>query len=229
MGFFCFASFYMKPFFGAILKSPKWQEIALNISESSKRRTPDPPFLFIAYTMQSLPACLNINQAGGPRGSVPNLHCTCIFSIRRKALLGEKMERKSLPRIRSLPRAHPVTAAWCNEQSQWFHDTLDFPCLSDLLKGSSLYPLHTSPSFTFKWASANTVRESFCSCGPSRYKRGWVMCAICSFYLQVCMKNVSGKFWADGSESYGFFTNFGKYSIPFFVFWQEPCISYTSL
>lgn len=97
-------------------------------------------------------------------------------------------------------------------------------CLS-----AHLYPPHTSPSFTFKWASANTVRESFCSCSPSRYKRGWVMCAICSFYLQVCMKNVSGKFWADGSESYGFFTNFGKYSIPFFVFWQELCISYTSL
>lgn len=107
--------------------------------------------------------------------------------------------------------------------------TLDFPSLSDLLKGSSLYPPHISPSFTFKWASANSVRESSCSCGPSRYKRGWVMCAICSFYLQVCMKNVSGKFWADGSESYGFFTNFGKYSLPFFVFWQELCISYTSL
>lgn len=115
MGFFCFASFYIKSFFGAILKSPKWQEIALNISESSKRRTPDPPFWFIAYTMQSLPACLNINQAGGPRGSVPNLHCTCIFSIRRKALLGEQMERKSLPRILSLPRARPVTAGRWNE------------------------------------------------------------------------------------------------------------------
>lgn len=116
-GFFCFASFYIKSFFGAILKSPKWQEIALNISESSRRRTPDPPFLFIAYTMQSLPACLNINQAGWPRGPVPNLHCTCIFSIRRKALLGEQMKRKSLPRIHSLPRDHPLTAGWCNESS----------------------------------------------------------------------------------------------------------------
>lgn len=61
-GFFCFASFYIKPFFGAILKSPKRQEIAVNISESSRRRTPDPLFLFIAYTMQSLPALWSINQ-----------------------------------------------------------------------------------------------------------------------------------------------------------------------
>lgn len=62
MGFFCFASFYIKSFFGAILKSPKWQEIALNISESSKRRTPDPPSLFIAYTMQS--SCLLEHKSG---------------------------------------------------------------------------------------------------------------------------------------------------------------------
>lgn len=108
-GFFCFASFYIKSFFGAILKSPKWQEIALNISESSRRRTPDPPFLFIAYTTQSLPACLSINQTEQPQGCIPNLNCTCIFSGRRKALLGEQMERKSFLRIHSLPGAHPLT------------------------------------------------------------------------------------------------------------------------
>lgn len=114
-GFFCFASFYIKSFFGAILKSPKRQEIALNISESSRRRTPDPLFLFIAYTMQSLPACLSINQTEWPQGCIPNSHCTCIFCGRRKALLGEQMDRKSLLRIHSLPGAHPLTAGWCNE------------------------------------------------------------------------------------------------------------------
>jgi len=110
-GFFCFASFYTKSFFGAILKSPKQQEIALSISESSQRRTPYPQFLFIAYTMQSLPACLSINQTEWPWGCIPNLHCTCIFSGRRKALLWEKTERKSLLRIHSLPRAHALTGA----------------------------------------------------------------------------------------------------------------------
>lgn len=106
-----FASFYMKSFFWAILKSPQQQEIALNILESSRRRTPDPPILFIACTMQSLPGCLT----EWPQGYIPNLHCTCIFRGRRKALLGEQMERKSLLRSYSLPTAHPLTAGRCSQ------------------------------------------------------------------------------------------------------------------
>lgn len=179
--------------------------------------------------MQSLPACLSINQAEWPQGCIPNLHCTCIFSGRRKALLREQMEGKSLFRIHSLPGAHPLTTGHYNESVTaipW-HPWLPLP-FCHALAAHLFIPHCSSPSFTFKQVMANTVRESYCSCSPSRYKTGWVMCAICSFYLQVCMKNVSGKFWADGSESYGVFLKLWQV-LHTFVFWQELCISYTSL
>ena len=153
-GFFCFASFYVKSFFGAILKSPVRQEIALNISKSSRRRTPDPLFLFIAFT--TLSSCLlkfkwNWAAAGLHPHHTPHVYLPQQVEGPAWGRSGEEIpSQSSSSSLRLIPSPQGKTV----NQPQQFPDILYFPqdlgCMWLLFFWPALAALLLAPShFTF--------------------------------------------------------------------------------